>query len=289
MERLDTAPNLGYICPRSLAMKGMWFNLCLFLTVVAAAAHAHDLFLKCESYFLPPHSLTTVRVINGTFHKSENSIHRERLLDISLVTPNGERLPLPMTRWRDEGEESQLDFQTGEPGTYVIGVALRPRTIDLKAAEFNEYLRHDGIPDILAQRQRDGQMDRDVRERYAKFAKAVLQVGSRRTDHFRTQLGYPVELVPKQNPYLLKVGHTIELLCLKEGKPIPNQFVMMGCQSRDGTIASQSARADAQGVVRVELSKAGRWYVKFINMVPVNESGLDYDSKWASLTFEVKE
>lgn len=268
-------------------MKWKLLSLSLLLAVMVAAARAHDLFLKCDTYFLPPDSPATVRVISGTFQKSENSIQRERLLDVSLVTPDGTRLRLPTAQWREGGEESRLDVQTGGPGTYVIGVALRPRTIDLKAAEFNEYLRHDGIPDILAERQRAGQMNRDVRERYAKFAKAIVQVGDTRTDHFQTQLGYPVEIIPRQNPYSLKVGQSIELLCLKDGKPIPHQFVMAGYETRDGNIASLSARADARGVVRFEVKSAGRWFVKFINMVPADEPGLDYESKWASLTFEL--
>jgi uncharacterized GH25 family protein len=269
-------------------MKWKMLILGLLLAVVVVSVSAHDLFLKFDAYFLPPHSQTAVRLMNGTFQKSENPIRRERLLDVSLVTPDGGRLHPPMAQWRDEGEESLLDLQTTGSGTYVVGVALTPRNIELKAAEFNKYLEHDGIPDTLAQRQRDGQMNQDVRERYAKFAKAILQVGGTRTDHFQTHLGYPVEIVPKQNPYSLKVGQPIELLCLKDGRPISNQFMMAGCETRDGTMVSLQARADAEGVVRLELKSAGRWYAKFINMVPLNEPGLNYESKWASLTFEIR-
>ena len=32
---------------------------------------------------------------------------------------------------------------------------------------------------------------------------------------------------------------------------------------------------------------SGRWYVKFIHMVRASEPGLDYESKWATLTFEI--
>lgn len=269
-------------------MKRTMLMLGWLLVVVVATARAHDLFLKFDTYFLPPHSQTTVRLMNGTFQKSENAIRRERLLDVSLVTPDGDRSHPPLAQWRDDGEASALGVQTAGPGTYVVGVALRPRHIDLKAAEFNAYLEHDGIPDTLAQRQRDGRMNQDVRERYSKFAKAILQVGDARTDHFKSQLGYPVEIVPKQNPYSLNVGQTIELLCLKDGTPIPHQVVMAGYETRDGTMVPLQARADAEGVVRVELKAAGRWYAKFINMVPVSEPGLNYESKWASLTFEIR-
>jgi hypothetical protein len=38
----------------------------------------------------------------------------------------------------------------------------------------------------------------------------------------------------------------------------------------------------------VTLDAAGRWYVKFVHMVRVTQRGLDYESKWATLTFEVR-
>ena len=39
-------------------------------------------------------------------------------------------------------------------------------------------------------------------------------------------------------------------------------------------------------VVRFALSAPGRWFVKFIHMVP-GTGRVDYESKWATLTFEV--
>jgi hypothetical protein len=41
-------------------------------------------------------------------------------------------------------------------------------------------------------------------------------------------------------------------------------------------------------VAQVTLDAAGKWYVKFIHMVRATEPGLDYESKWATLTFEVR-
>jgi hypothetical protein len=32
----------------------------------------------------------------------------------------------------------------------------------------------------------------------------------------------------------------------------------------------------------------GWWYVKFIHMVPVNGDTVNYESKWATLTFQVR-
>ena len=41
------------------------------------------------------------------------------------------------------------------------------------------------------------------------------------------------------------------------------------------------------GEVRVPITRRGKWYVKFIRMDAVKDS-VDYESKWASLTFEIR-
>jgi hypothetical protein len=41
-------------------------------------------------------------------------------------------------------------------------------------------------------------------------------------------------------------------------------------------------------VAQVTLDAAGKWYVKFIHMARANRAGLDYESKWATLTFEIR-
>jgi hypothetical protein len=52
-------------------------------------------------------------------------------------------------------------------------------------------------------------------------------------------------------------------------------------------ITSPGVRADSNGVARVKLKGDGKWFIKFIHMTKLDESNLDYESKWASLTFEI--
>jgi uncharacterized GH25 family protein len=141
---------------------------------------------------------------------------------------------------------------------------------------------------MLIERQKKNQLGQDAHELYSKHAKVIFQVGERRTNGFKQRLGHAVEVIPQQNPYTLTVGQTMALLCVKGGKPIPNQFVMAGWETRDGQTGSLQARADGRGLVRFELKAAGRWYVKFINMVSRNDPKMNYESKWATLTFEIK-
>lgn len=270
---------------RKLLM-ALWLCAGMGLTAVA-----HDLFLKFNSYFLAPNSGVTVRLLNGYFNRSENAVARDRMLDVSVVTPSGNRVNPPSTDWRDEDNVALLSFQTGDAGTYVAGVSTKPREIALKAAQFNDYLNHDGVPDTLAERRRNQELNKDARERYSKHVKAVFQVGpagENRTDNFKTALGYPVEIIPQRNPYELKIGDSLEVLCVKDGQPIANQFVMAGREANNRVIAMPGVRSDARGIARIRLAGKGKWFVKFIHMTKLNDPSLDYESKWASLTFEIR-
>jgi hypothetical protein len=74
--------------PRKLSIA----TLAIVLATMSVAAH--DLFLKLDSYFLPPNSKAIVRVLNGTFQKSEGAVARERLADLSVFA-NGVAMANP--------------------------------------------------------------------------------------------------------------------------------------------------------------------------------------------------
>ena len=76
--------------------------------------------------------------------------------------------------------------------------------------------------------------------------------------------------------------------CLLAGRPLVNQFVIVGWEARDGKVNSINTRTNTQGVARFKLVSAGKWFVKMIHMEPLREPGLNYESKWATLTFEIR-
>jgi uncharacterized GH25 family protein len=264
-------------------MRGRLLLSILLLLATAGALGAHDLFLKLDSYFVSPGSTLNVQVLNGTFTLSEGSVARDRLRDIALVTPAG-RTRLDTTAWTARGDTSILSLKTGESGTYVIGASLRPLELKLDAEDFNDYLAHDGVPDVLAARRKNGELDRPARERYSKHVKALVQVGDRRTSGYQTELGYPAELIPLDNPYILKAAGVLRVRAVVDGQPLTNQLVVAGNRSKQ-----QSVRTDSVGVARVRIDSRGAWYVKFIHMRPAaGDTTIDYESKWATLTFGVR-
>lgn len=279
--------------------------LYLFLILLFCS---HDLYLKMETYFLTPNQEATLQLFNGTFEKSENIITRDRMLDASFVA-NGVRNAISESEWKDlDSTITQVTFTPNKAGTYVAGVATKARNIELKAADFNDYLKHDGILDMLDYRSKNQLMEEDAIESYQKHVKAIFQVGEQKTDDWKTALGYPIEFIPLSNPYDSYSGGSIALQLLLEGEPLANQLVyanhlskghhhdnhdhdhshdesnIEGHSHTDG----QQLRTNNEGVVEVALQEDGIYYIRTIHMVNIEDDEVvTHASKWATLTFEV--
>lgn len=264
------------------------FGLATLLLGAAGLFSGHDLFLRPRTFVVPPQRDVAIAVVNGTFARSDGAVARDRVRALELAGPDGRR-PLPTAGWRPEGDSARFVARFPAPGSYVVGVVLHPRTITLSAGDFERYLREEGLDAIRQERQRQGVAGRPARERYTKHAKTIVQVGAARTENVRERLGHAAELVPLDHPYRLRVGQTLRLQAWALGRPAAGVTVIAGGRRWNGqALPVQRLRADAQGVVALRLRAPGLWYAKFIAMRPLPaDSGVDYASEWATLTFAV--
>jgi hypothetical protein len=268
--------------------------LTMALAVLAAAVAvvglaAHDLFLRADTFRVPPQAVVIVPVLNGTFSTSENAVARDRLADLCVVGPFGKKA-LDVAAWGEKDPQSTVRIETQGPGTYVLGAAIKPKMLELKGREFNAYLKDEGIDLVLARRKQQGRLEEPSRERYAKYPKLLLQVGDATSAEYGTVLGYEAEIVPLANPYALKAGDVLRVRCLVLGKPLPNYVVFAGGrrQASDKRLDAQRLMTDAEGVAAVKLAAAGDYYVKFVHMQEVEGPEANYESRWATLTFGVR-
>lgn len=269
-------------------MKTRLLKVFLLAPFIILNADAQDLFLKLDSYFLKPESRAVVRVLEGTFQGTQDAVTLKQVSDITLHSPDFSGPAVESISLDTNEKRTVMGIQTLGPGTYLVGVSTISRLIDRKAADFNDYLRDGGLADTLAQRGKNNELGKDVRERNTQHVRAIFQVGDKLSDHYKRRLNFPVELIPQLNPYSLKVGQLIPVLCLVDGLPVRNQFVMAGWESSDGKIHPLSARSGVDGIARFKLAGAGKWYVKMNQMKPLADPKLNYESKSATLTFEVR-
>jgi hypothetical protein len=248
---------------------------------------AHDLFFRPDGFRLAPGSSVVVKVLNGTFSRSENAITRDRIAELSLVGPSG-RQALDLASWTEQEPMSTVSVAIGSAGTHVLGAAIKPRPLSLPAAEFNAYLKEEGIDHILELRRSKGQMQTPSQESYSKYLKALLQSGGEASGEYAAVLGHEAEIVPLGNPYALKPGDTLAVRCLVKGRPLAGYTVFAGGRKPGGDVRlpQQRLTTDADGVARVRLTAPGSWYVKFVHMEPSGEAA--YESRWATISFAVE-
>ena len=269
-------------------MKQKLLSFLVITTLFTLSVSGHDLFLKPESFFVKPGASVRLSVMNGTFLTSEGAVAYARLTDVSVVSPGGQRSNPKEADFTKNETTAFRSVATPEAGNYVVGLSTNWRENALAAKEFNEYLTLEGIPDVLDNRKRDKELDKDARYRYSKYVKTIIQAGEKRTDEYKAVLGYAVEMIPQQNPYRSKKGGSIDVLCLKDGKPLVGQTVLVGYEAAGKLAAEKALKSDAKGMIKIKLDNVGKWYAKFINMVKIDDPKTNYESKWATLTFEIK-
>ena len=272
----------------------------LFLAALALLVlSSHDMFLKLDDYHLPPDREATIQLFNGTFERSDNTIDRNRMIDVSLVA-GGQRTRLDSSQWTERDSTTYLHFRTGAPGTYAVGLSTRSRDFTMEAEAFNNYLEHDGVLDMLELRRENGTLNDEARERYSKHVKTIFQVGETLTDDWKTVLGYPIEFVPLENPYAAHAGHAVKFRLLRGGEPLADQLVYAAAagdghvhthdgedEPHDHTTGTTQLRTDADGIISVDLTSDGVWYLRTIHLVESDEPGLTHESNWSTLTFQV--
>jgi uncharacterized GH25 family protein len=97
-----------------------------------------------------------------------------------------------------------------------------------------------------------------------------------------------------QNPYSLSAGDSLDVQVLFRGRHVANELVYAsydGFHSHGNAgdhVNAVNTRTDSNGIARILLEKAGHWFVRLIRMEKVGRDGIDYESHWATLTFEIK-
>ena len=256
----------------------------LMLAGIFVLFSSHELFLKTDSHYLNEGQTTELYLYNGTFDKSENVITRDRIQNAKILGPEYEFVPSGADYY-DKENTTYLKFTSGKAGTYVAGISTLARNIELTAEEFKEYLEHEGLDRVVKERDMKGISNRAVVEKYSKHVKALLQVSDEPSEDYSRVLNYPIEFIPLQNPYLLSVGEIIDFQLLYKGEPLANEVVHFSSDTADRVSASIT---DEDGEFSFEINKAGKWYVATIHMEESAEANLDYESNWATLTFEIK-
>lgn len=173
------------------------------------------------------------------------------------------------------------------PGLLWIVYDSGHDSVQLDSAKFDSYLGEEGLERIRKLRKPG-----PVKEIYSRCAKSLLSVGASPAGPagpgtgFDRVLGLELELVAERNPYALKPGEDLPLRLLYKGKPLDGALLV--AIPKGAADAKVSARSDRHGKAALRLDRPGLWLIKAVHMVPAPKgSGAEWESLWASLTFEL--
>ena len=127
------------------------------------------------------------------------------------------------------------------------------------------------------------------RERYSKYARALLRNGAKSTPFFQQPSGLIIEIIPTADPYSLKPGDQLPVQVLFRSKPAANLHMEASWAHGSETKSVSAGRTDANGRLTVTLPEAGLWRLHTIKMERcADPAAADWESFWSSLTFELE-
>jgi len=193
----------------------------------------------------------------------------DRKLDNNLSDRNGDSLQIVML----------------DEGTVVVTSQTKNSFRDIKANEFNDYLKENGLTDILKYRVKNGDTIKAGLENYRHCSKTIFQVGGKTNNTYKQKTGLPIDIIPGEHPYSVARDGHFKMKIFFLGKPLKNSKIKVWHRSKD-KISQEDYTTDKEGEVKIFLSPEGEWMISCIKMVRLqNDLQAEWQSYRGSLTW----
>jgi uncharacterized GH25 family protein len=155
----------------------------------------------------------------------------------------------------------------------------------LEPAKFASYLKEEGLMGPLAAVEG---VTTKSREMYSKYAKTYVVAG-KASGNFAQPVGLKIEIVPLAEPSLVEAGGSLPVQVLFEGKPLADvqMALAVSADPRTKAVMGIAGRTDKDGKLSVKIPSAGKIRLHAVTMQRVEQATHDWESFWASFTFEV--
>lgn len=241
---------------------------------------AHDMWIEPQRFSAAVGDVVPLRLRVGEALLGDPLARDARLVREFVVEDATGRRPVV---GRDGGDPAGL-IRASAPGLLVVGYHSTTSYVDMTAEKFNQYLREEGLDGIAARRAAARQTDRGARDAFVRCAKTLVLSGASAAAQGDRMLGLPLELVAERNPYALDPTRELPVRLTYEQRPLADTLVV--AFNKRNPAERQLHRTDADGRVRFHIASGGTWLVKAVHMVDAApQTGADYHSYWASLTF----
>lgn len=254
----------------------------LIIAFGSPAADAHEFWVEPSTFILGRAGLLGIRLCVGDgFEGWSLARNAQRIEKFVAAGPYREQPVVGL-----DGSDPAGIARFTSSGPYVIAYRSNQAFTELPGAKFDEYLTEKGLEKIAALRKQRGAKHVTVREAYSRHAKALIRVGDAAGAVVDRPMGLRLELVAE--PDLLR-AHADDLRSFKllyDGEPLAGALV---AATRPGTADGDlRVRTGADGQASFRLHSPGMWRVAAVHMIETpRNSAADWESLWASLTFEL--
>ncbi|WP_158561241.1 DUF4198 domain-containing protein [Emticicia sp. C21] len=246
-------------------------------------AMAHEFWLEPQKFLLTVGEKLHLKIFVGEgFMGEEIDFSRFKVAKYTHYTPDGEK------NTNGSLNEQQLnDFlKFDTEGNHLIALNNTNKHIELEADKFNDYLKEEGLDNVLAWRKDHNALDKKGREMYQRCVKTLLQVGNKHNEIYRRNTGMRLELIPQQNPYTATESLTFQVLF--DNKPVENALVLIWQKGIEKP-GVRKLRTDKSGKVTFSFEQKGIFMISTVYMIPhTNPEEADWQSYWGSYTFGFK-
>jgi uncharacterized GH25 family protein len=261
--------------------KRLWLKgsvLVISLLLVASEVQGHNLWLGLDHYFQRVGGTAKVFLYLAHSLPFADLGRPERMKEFFYLDPAGARKDFELQEPDPESffNEVGVPLTIEKEGTYVASVAMKPVFMSV-------------TPEGRKMQSKKG-LSNAISCRYVEFfAKAIFHAGKPGGSAYKSVLGQTIEIVPQEDPGLMKAGDYLPVKVFFQGKPLVDEFVYatyVGFSTREDY--AFTTRTDREGIAKIRMTNPGIWWVK----VPYKRSHddtseCDVDQYATILTFEI--
>jgi uncharacterized GH25 family protein len=261
--------------------------LTLLLSLVAFV-QAHEYWIMPTRFFLKPGEQVSLTAMVGENYEGEKwGGGNRKLTSFKHYTSSGIVDELKSIQ-QDTSKVNIEPLMLVEEGTHLLTFTTNSQFLTLEPLKFNEYLRDDGLEDVIASREKNGESMMKSRELYRRCAKVLLQVGKKTDATFKTSVDLALDIKPLKNPYEYKSIDKPTFQISYDGKAYTNALVRCWHRANNKT-DMQVQRTNKSGEVTFNLAGEGNYMISVVKMDRLKETPqADWQSTWGSLVFGVK-
>jgi uncharacterized GH25 family protein len=259
----------------------------LFLMLAASlSVNAHDYWISPQNYQPQVGQSLAIKLFVGDHFSEDKERTLNQKMTVDFLLHNGMTPPTNLIVEEQFSKTPVAQFVVNKPGTHVISMQRNWARIEMAGQKFHEYLEHEGLHHIIAQRNKAGEGEKSATERYRRYLKSLIVVGGKRTATWNKQLGHKLEIIPLSDPTVAKPNETVQFRVLLDNNALANvQLAALGRQA--GKVTDIHTITGKNGVASLKLPHTGEWLVRLVYLRRCSQKDVeaDWESFWAALSF----